>query len=489
MGSRTLGALLVTASVVLVAGCAQVADRAGGTGATPDVTAGTAVAADEPSTTNRSPADGQRARHYRYPPAPEVVDPDAEPTSAAADAIGRLVAGFADGRLDLAAVGAVAGTGDVRLAWLLADLLRFFGGDDGDALLAGFETLVRVGIADDPDLAQSPWLATTNHLIAWDTPAYPGYGEDKLQLLLQVEPRWEPLLADAGAAIDWRYLNWGGVLIDDRPLGTRERCPRGCIPALDDPAVTDAVGGSWYPDDGIVFGIVEGDEALAIPKNIAEVHEMFNLTLGGRRFGVPYCTLCGSAQAYRTDELAGGQIVLRTSGLLSRSNKVMFDLATMSVFDTFTGAAVSGPLRDEGVVLTEVSVVRSTWGAWKADHPDTSIIAADGGIGSDYPEDPLRGRDDDGPIFPVGAVDERLPEQELVVGVIASDGSALAFLADDAGAAARRGDPPTLAGVALVEDGDGFRAFDVGSGAELPAREAFWFAWSQFHPETELWEM
>jgi hypothetical protein len=106
--------------------------------------------------------------------------------------------------------------------------------------------------------------------------------------------------------------------------------------------------------------------------------------------GIPYCTLCGSAQAYRTDDAvtAGGADevpVLRTSGLLSRSNKVMYDLRTESVFDTFTGAAVSGPLQDAGVVLEETTVVRTTWGEWKAAHPDTTIIAEDGGVGRSYP--------------------------------------------------------------------------------------------------------
>ena len=40
--------------------------------------------------------------------------------------------------------------------------------------------------------------------------------------------------------------------------------------------------------------------------------------------------------------------------------------------------------------------------------PDTRIIAEDGGIGRSYPLDPLQGRDDNGPIFPVGDVDGRL---------------------------------------------------------------------------------
>ena len=94
---------------------------------------------------------------------------------------------------------------------------------------------------------------------------------------------------------------------------------------------------------------------------------MVNDTLGGRRIGVPYCTLCGSAQAYLTDSVPNGQEtpVLRTSGLLSRSNKVMYDLVTGSVFDTFTGEAISGPLREADVRLDQITVVVSTWGEWK----------------------------------------------------------------------------------------------------------------------------
>ena len=58
-----------------------------------------------------------------------------------------------------------------------------------------------------------------------------------------------------------------------------------------------------------------------------------------------YCTLCGSAQAYLTDDVPGFQPVLRTSGLLARSNKLTYDVSTWSAIDTFTGEALSGPLR------------------------------------------------------------------------------------------------------------------------------------------------
>ena len=414
---------------------------------------------------------------FRYPPAPVAPAADVVDGAEVREAMDRLAAQLLGGEIDEAALADLVEHGDARHAWYVADLMRFFGpGENGNELVDAFEALTATSIAGDPDRDRSVWFSATNHLIAWDTPDYHDYRTDKAGLFLRVEERWGPFFDDADADIDWRVLSWGGVLIDDRELGDTDGCARGCIPALDDPAVTDASGGDWYPDDAIVFGIVEGDEALAIPKNIAEIHEMFNLTLGDRRFGIPYCTLCGSAQAYRTDDAVtiGGAAevpVLRTSGLLSRSNKVMYDLRTASVFDTFTGAAVSGPLQDQGIVLEE-----------------TTIIAEDGGIGRSYPLDPLQGRDDDGPIFPIGPADDRLGVQELVVGAITDDGVPVAFPASAARAALAAGEVVSAAGVELVDDGGGLRALDATDGDPIASHESFWFAWSQFQPQTLLWQ-
>jgi hypothetical protein len=454
-----------------------------------------AACSSDEATPADTPADTAPDTPVRfvYPDPPAAPRSD-ESNPAADEAIDRIVEAIGGGFFDAGGVTLLAEGGDVRHAWFVADLLRFFAGPDAEQLVDTFETLTGVSIADDPDLQRSPWLSVTNHLITWDTPAYDGYQEDKAFVFVLLEDAWAPFFADTDADIDWRYLSWGGVFIDDRALGDPNTCPGGCIPALDDPATTDAAGGDWYPDERTVFGIEVDGEALAIPLNIAEIHEMFNLTLGDRRLGIPYCTLCGSAQAYFTDDLVGvvdaldEPGVLRTSGLLSRSNKVMYELTTESVFDTFTGAAVSGPLQDAGVVLEETTVVRSTWAEWKAEHPDTRIIARDGGLGRSYELDPLGGRDDDGPIFPIGEADQRLGVQEFVVGVIVDDGSPIAFPSDAATAALEAGDSVELGGIALRTSGDGLVAIDADSGTSVAAHEAFWFAWSQFHPDTLLWE-
>jgi hypothetical protein len=217
-----------------------------------------------------------------------------------------------------------------------------------------------------------------------------------------------------------------------------------------------------------------------------EVREMVNDTLGGRDLGIPYCTLCGAAQAYFTDNLPRGmrRPVLRTSGLLIRSNKVMFDLNTYSVFDTFLGRAVTGPLGARGLQLEQVSVITTDWGNWRRAHPDTTVLVEELALGRDF--DFRNGRDADGPIFPVGDVDPRLPVHEDVIGVVTASGQPVAFQRSAAMVALARGEQIGFENVRLRLEAGGIRAVDA-AGSDLGSHQAFWFAWSQFHPGTALW--
>ena len=257
------------------------------------------------------------------------------------DALASVVPALRQRRFPTDAVRTIGMSGDGRLLWYLNDLLRFTTSDSLPIVVDAFEEL------SGAELPSGPVVAMGDRVLASDLPAPPDYRLLKRDLFHLIEPRWAPFFEDEDSTIDWRLVGWGGVFIDDRPDATAGQiCPRGCIPALDQPSVTDADGGSWYRDDDLVFGIAIDGQARAYPRNIMEVHEMVNDTLGGRRLAIPYCTLCLSAQAYFTDEVEGFQPLLRTSGLLSRSNKFMYDVTTFSAVDTFTGEAISGPLLD-----------------------------------------------------------------------------------------------------------------------------------------------
>ncbi len=176
-----------------------------------------------------------------------------------------------------------------------------------------------------------------------------------------------------------------------------------------------------------MFGVVIGGEARAYPRQIMEVREMVNDTLGGRDHAILYCTPCGSAQAYFTDRHPEGaeRPILRTSGLLIRSNKVMYDIVMKSVFDTFLGTAVTGPLAAKGIKLQQAGVLTTTWGAWKREHPKTTVSGERLAIGRNF--DFPNGRNADGPIFPIGRVDPRLQIQDDVVGSFCPTGNRLRF--------------------------------------------------------------
>ncbi len=377
------------------------------------------------------------------------------------------------------ALARIAASDDPRIGWLVSDMMRFV--SSGRLTVALSETAADLLGIDPP--RRNHWDEITNHLIAWDIPAPPDYLATKRAIFTTIFPGWERLFVEGD--IDWRLVSWGGVPIDARPFGRTDE-PCNCIPAADNPAVTTAAEATWLSDDSIVFGIVVNGEARAYPRRIMEVREMVNDTLGGRDLGIPYCTLCGAAQAYFTDNLPRGmrRPVLRTSGLLIRSNKVMFDLNTYSVFDTFLGRAVTGPLGARGLQLEQVSVITTDWGNWRRAHPDTTVLVEELALGRDF--DFRNGRDADGPIFPVGDVDPRLPVHEDVIGVVTASGQPVAFQRSAAMVALARGEQIGFENVRLRLEAGGIRAVDA-VGSDLGSHQAFWFAWSQFHPGTALW--
>ena len=383
------------------------------------------------------------------------------------------------GKNQALALAAIGNSGDPRFAWIISDMLRFFAANAPQDLLARTASEL-LGKTFE---SQQAWHSVTNHLLAWDIPAPPDYLDYKRAIFNANIPGWDKLFVEG--SIDWRLVSWGGVLIDNRPYNETDRgC--NCIPAADNPDVVSAVDAAWLKDDDIVFGISVNRESRAYPRRIMEVREMVNDTLGGRSLGIPYCTLCGAAQAYFTDEPSDDAtpLVLRTSGLLSRSNKVMYDLGTNSIFDTFTGRAVTGPLLEQGIKLEQTAVVTTDWATWKRNHPETTVLLERYALGRN--PDFRNGRDANGPIFPVGAIDPRLPAHEEMIGVITSSGKPVAFQRASALIVLNRGDKIEFENVRLKLDAGGITAVsDEESG--LSSHEAFWFAWSQFHPDTELW--
>ena len=414
---------------------------------------------------------------------PRPTVPDGSLTPAVAEAVDTLFSGpfnvLATEQIEALAV--LGASEDPRIGWILSDLMRVSSGGGTNSQVAEAAS----NLVGKPIEPFAGWNDLTSTLIAWDIPAPPDYLSVKRTIYTTVEPRWVQLFSD-NSVVDWRHVSWGGVFIDDRPYDTTDD-PCNCIPAADNPEVQSAEDATWLDDEDTVFGVVINGEARAYPRQIMEVREMINDSLGGRDFAIPYCTLCGSAQVWFTDDLPEDieRPIFRTSGLLIRSNKVMYDLTSGSIFDTFRGGAESGPLLDRGIELNGHTVVTTSWGAWVEDNPDTTVLVEDLALGRDF--DFRNGRDANGPIFPIGDVDPRLPVQEDVLGILLEDDTPLAIHVRAAAATLAAGDTIELDnGWEVISAGDGIRVVD-GDGEDVVGHQAFWFAWSQFHEDTEVW--
>lgn len=373
----------------------------------------------------------------------------------------------------------IAESRDPRLTWALVDMMKFTWRPEFfeqlklvAAQLTGWKPK---GLQQRQDLA--------DHLITLDVPAYPGYLEQKRAIYTHYVEGWNRLFVPGD--VDWRLVEWGGVNADHRPFDqTDEICH--CIPAIDNPTTQPAADATWLTPDAIVFGIEINGEARAYPLRIMEVRELVNDTLGGRDLAMPYCSLCGAAQAFFTDRLPAGvkRPVMRTSGLLLRSNKIMFDVETYSLFETFFGRAVTGPLAQKKLTLSPIPVIATTWASWRATHPKTTVLTEDLALGRNY--DLRNSRDAGGAIFPIGDVDPRLSSHEDVLGVVAPNGQAYAFHSGAAIAALKSGQVPRLGDLHLKLVGGGLQA-ELSDGTALASHPSYWFAWSQFHPTTRVW--
>jgi hypothetical protein len=205
------------------------------------------------------------------------------------------------------------------------------------------------------------------------------------------------------ATIRLDEIEWGGVP------------PDGILPLVY-PAHLDAGDAGYLKDDHIVFEIAINGEARAYPKRILAWHEMALDRIGGGELTIVYCTLCGTVIPYES-VVDGEHISFGTSGLLYRSNKLMFDEATKSLWNTFEGRPVVGPLVGSGRTLRHRSVVTTTWGEWRRMHPDTLVLSRDTGHQRDSSEGAAY-RDyfaTDRLMFEVPRVDDRLDNKDEVL--------------------------------------------------------------------------
>ncbi len=215
-----------------------------------------------------------------------------------------------------------------------------------------------------------------------------------------------------------------------------------------------------------------------------------------------------------------------SSGFLFRSNKLMYDQATRSLWHHMQGEPVVGPLADSGIRLKPGPVVTTTWREWQRLHPRTRVLDIATGHVRDYTPGRPYGAYYASPetMFPVFPRSPRLAAKDLVF-VLRLDPhrkvyplagfDRAAVVNDRVGGtpvvivghaptrtvrAWERGDRRFRAGAdrdTLIAEGTG-EAWRVEEEALVAAdgrrlrrvagHLAYWFGWFAFHPDTPVHE-
>ena len=150
------------------------------------------------------------------------------------------------------------------------------------------------------------------------------------------------------------------------------------IPSLDDPPMIPASQAKYLRQDELVFGVESGGESRAYPRRFLSWHEMLNDVVGGQPVTLSYCTLCGSGILYSGAMSSGERRTFGTSGLLYRSNKLMYDRDTFTLWSNITGEAVVGKLAGQNQRLVVLPMTLTTWEEWLAGHPETTVLDLEG---------------------------------------------------------------------------------------------------------------
>lgn len=206
-----------------------------------------------------------------------------------------------------------------------------------------------------------------------ETGTIPGFGKLQARVFQLIDPQFKLFLSGSEHHdIRFEEIVWGGVVKDG-------------IPALTNPRLIAANYAGYLNDSDLVFGVSINDDIRAYPLRIMDWHEMFNDVIGGVPVSLAYCTLCGSGILFESQvEGRSTPFTFGSSGFLYRSNKLMYDTETNSLWNQFTGRPVVGALTGSGIELKTRPVVISSWADWKARHPRTRVLTPDTGFKRDY---------------------------------------------------------------------------------------------------------
>ena len=303
-------------------------------------------------------------------------------------------------------------------------------------------------------------------------------------------------------------------------LYARERMGNG---SWDNPRWIHVADAPLMRPDDFVLALLAGETPYVMPWWVMKTHHVLNFDVEDEPYMIDLCEACSTATAF-LPVVNGRRLHFDVVGDYN-GTFIVGDRETGSMWQPFMGVALYGEL--EGAQLQPRPIVQTTWSEWTADYPGGYVLDGAGHSREGHGAGLYPGTFENNSLFKSALLhNDRLPPQELVLGVAAPPYSAaypLSTLSNDGGVhnvmagelpVVLFAQPGGLAAIAYSRalDGDvlefaaqGGRILDepTGStwtiwgkatdgplaGASLQFVQSYieeWYAWYTTHPATEL---
>jgi len=198
------------------------------------------------------------------------------------------------------------------------------------------------------------------------------------------------------------------------------------IPPIDEPEYLnreEAV--EIFFENEPVIAINFGTVPKAYPLSILTFHEIVNDSSAEIWYTITYCPLCNSSVVFnRKLEFEGSSYLLDfgTSGMLRKSNLVMWDRQTETWWQQITGEGLSGKLAgaELGMLPSQIISVKEFF----QDYPEGKMLSSKTGHKRNYGTNPYEEYDNPSNVKPRlfgEAVDNRLQTMERVIHIFGSE--------------------------------------------------------------------
>lgn len=269
-----------------------------------------------------------------------------------------------------------------------------------------------------------------------------------------------------------------------------------CVPLIDNPKFVSARQAKFLKPDDLVIGIffedsydTRGNFAKAYPVKILNWHEMVapEITKVGTLL-VTYSSLSMTPRVFLVNMMVPEDI-FRVSGMILNSSPVLYNSQTKSFWSQFDGIALTGPQIGKQLGVYPSQLIR--WSDWVQQHPKTTVLSQQTGFDFDYEQTPYGDYEKTTDIyFPLENTDSRLKPKELVFG-IEVDGRFKAYPESELKKVLPKGgiiyDEFSGMKFQLKYEKNVLKILDTAKDLEFPNAVSYYFVWSAFHPDTEIY--